>query len=183
MIQLTAKQIIEPLDWLIGKWKSITAKGFYPTIQPFNYCEEMEFQYIGQPILNYSAVTWNSLDGLPMHLERGFLRINPGTCNIAFMVSHNRGLVSLEEGTLDLNQLNLRSKFIASMPFVRQPPAMEISRSYTFCPNTKKMKFTMCLGTTNTPLTEHLNVEYQKITTESPVMEGTKPQNTYFSSF
>ncbi|KAB0804304.1 hypothetical protein PPYR_01274 [Photinus pyralis] len=167
MAELTAKQILEPLEWLIGKWKSITAKGHYPTIPSFNYREEMEFQFNSfQPILNYSAKTWNALDGKPMHYERGFLRINPATCNAAFMVSHNRGLVSLEVGTVGSNRLQLSSVCVASMPFVKQPNAVGISRSYVLCPETEKLKVVVCLATTNTPLTEHLNVEYQRDPTE-----------------
>nr|CAH7735078.1 unnamed protein product [Callosobruchus chinensis] len=90
---------LNPLKFLIGTWKSVSAKGAYPTISPFTYCEEISFESLGQPMLNYTSKTWHPEKGNPMHLESGYLRIFPGS-NISFMVAHNFGLTTLEEGEL-----------------------------------------------------------------------------------
>lgn len=82
---------LKPLNWLVGTWLCEKGKGEYPTIEPFPYGEEITFESVGQPILNYSAKTWDPKDGRPMHIDRGFLRIKPGTNELAFMTSHNFG--------------------------------------------------------------------------------------------
>ncbi|KAK5647516.1 hypothetical protein RI129_002408 [Pyrocoelia pectoralis] len=154
---------LEPLKWLVGKWKSIKAEGQFPTIKPFTYIEELEFESVGQPLLNYQSRTWHPVTKNPMHFESGFLRIDPGTSNVAFMVSHNFGLVSLEEGNVIGNTLNLKSKSINRMIFAKEPAVTEITRSYVFCPDSKRISVVVSMATSNTELHEHLIVEYEKV--------------------
>ncbi|KAB0804303.1 hypothetical protein PPYR_01273 [Photinus pyralis] len=154
---------VEPIRWLVGKWKSTKAVGDFPTIKPFTYNEEMEFESLGQPLLNYQSKTCHPVANNPMHLESGFLRINPGTSNVAFMVSHNFGLVSLEEGTVVDNNLNLKSTHIGRMSFAKDPAVTEIARSFVYSPNDKKLHITVLMATSNTELHQHLVVEYEKL--------------------
>lgn len=95
MLQSSVHEAVKPISWLLGKWISDNGNGSYPTIQPFSYNEEIEFTTIGQPMLNYVATTWHSEKKTPMHLERGFLRIKPGTNQLAFMIAHNFGKLLL----------------------------------------------------------------------------------------
>src|ERR1700685_3802311 len=48
---------IAPLSFLLGRWKG-TGKGDYPTIEPFNYFQEVAFSHIGKPYLIYTSRTW-----------------------------------------------------------------------------------------------------------------------------
>lgn len=84
-------EAISPISWLLGTWITEDGKGVYPTIKPFNYCEEITFQSFGQPLLSYHSRSWNPVEKKPLHFESGFLRIQPGTKNLAFMVAHNFG--------------------------------------------------------------------------------------------
>lgn len=86
---------VKPIAWLVGKWVAESGKGHYPTIQPFTYCEEIDFTSVGQPLINYTARSWHPEKKNPMHLESGFLRIKPGTNQLAFMVAHNFGKLYL----------------------------------------------------------------------------------------
>ncbi|KAK4885224.1 hypothetical protein RN001_001495 [Aquatica leii] len=127
-------ETLEPLRWLMGRWKSVSAKGKYPTIKPFTYCEEMEFLSIGQPMLNYKSITWHPEDKRPMHLESGHLRINPACIgDVSLLVSHNFGLVSLEEGTVSNNNMNLKSTAIARMKFAKDPAVTELVWGLEVC--------------------------------------------------
>lgn len=154
---------LKPIQWLIGKWKSISASGQYPTIKPFNYCEELEFKSIGQPTLNYHSMTWHAASKKPMHLEAGFLRIKPGTNEVSFMVSHNFGLTSLEEGIVQEQTLELKSTAITRMSFSNGPAVTELKRVYKLCADTHNLEVTVFMATSKTPLTEHLKVIYEKI--------------------
>lgn len=90
---------IQPLEWLIGKWRTVDAEGTYPSVKPFTYEEEIEFASLGQPMLNYVSTSWHSTNLNPMHLESGYLRIKPGTKEVSFIAAHNFGLTSIEEGS------------------------------------------------------------------------------------
>lgn len=81
----------KPISWLIGRWKSESAVGSFPTINDFQYGEEIEFNSFGQPLLNYRAHSFKPGPNAPMHFEAGFLRIKPETNSVAFMVAHNFG--------------------------------------------------------------------------------------------
>ncbi|XP_044264497.1 peroxynitrite isomerase THAP4-like [Tribolium madens] len=158
----TVNEAVKPLSWLIGHWKSIKAEGVYPTIEPFSYCEEMVFESIGQPLLNYTSRTWHPEKGNPMHLESGFLRINPGTNNIAFMIAHNFGVTSLEEGVVTNTTLKCKSTHISRMTFARDPPVLALEREFKLVEN-GNLEITVYMETSKTPLTQHLKALYEKM--------------------
>lgn len=89
---LPMHKALTPLTWIIGKWVGENGIGEYPSIKPFKYCEEIEFKSNGQPLLNFYSRTWHAENKSPMHFESGFLRINPGTNEVALMSSHNFGM-------------------------------------------------------------------------------------------
>ena len=85
-------QPVEPLKWLMGTWRCQNeGQGSFPTIKDFQYGDEISFANIGQPMLNYQSCTWHPELKRPMHLETGFLRIKPGTCEVSFILAHNFG--------------------------------------------------------------------------------------------
>ena len=63
---------LEPLADLIGSWAG-DGHGEYPTINDFDYREEITFADVGKPFLVYTQRTWNAA-GAPMHTETGYLR-------------------------------------------------------------------------------------------------------------
>lgn len=159
-MQVAVQEALKPLNWLIGKWISISAKGSYPTIKPFQYNEEIEFTSIGQPMLNYSLRSWNPETQKPMHFEFGFLRIKPGTNKVAFMVAHNFGLTSLEEGTVGDNELKVTSTQVSRMSFAVDPAVIGIERHFKLAGDT--LECIISMETENIPLTEHLKIIYKK---------------------
>ena len=153
-------EAIKPIAWLIGKWKNITGEGFYPTIEPFTYCDEITFESIGQPLLNYMAQSWDPIQTKPLHLERGFLRIKPGTNQIAFMVAHNIGVTSIEEGEANECEMRCQSTQISSMSFVRDPHVCSLQRLIKMNKD-GNLEINLFMETVNTPLTQHLKAEYR----------------------
>lgn len=160
MNTLPMHEAVKPLSWLLGKWVATSAKGHFPTINPFEYSDEIEFTTIGQPMLNYTQRTWHQEKKIPMHLESGFLRIKPGTNSVAFMVAHNFGLTTLEEGTVGDEELTLKSTQISRMSFARDPAVIGTERFYKLNGNTLEFIFTM--ETENVSSKEHLRVVYMK---------------------
>lgn len=155
---------LAPVSFLVGKWQTVDmAKGVYPTIEPFQYHEEIEFVSVGQPVLNYYSKTRHSVSLKPMHLESGYLRVKPGTSEVAFMVAHNFGLTSMEEGYAIDNILSLESKDILRMSFGKDPAVAKICRSYTYDENADELNFCLKMETTNTPLQDHLSATYKRM--------------------
>ena len=65
-------KMIEPLSWLMGTWRCENeGHGQYPTIKSFQYGEELCFSNVGQPMLNYSSMSWHPEHKFPMHQETG----------------------------------------------------------------------------------------------------------------
>lgn len=88
---------LEPLRALVGTWRG-HGRGEYPTIDPFEYTEEVTFTDVGKPFLTYSQRTW-SLTGQPMHVETGYLRA-PDNGAVEFVLAQPTGQTELAEGPL-----------------------------------------------------------------------------------
>lgn len=86
-----------PLAALIGTWAG-QGRGEYPTIEPFEYHEEITFAFVGKPFLAYSQRT-RSLDGSPLHVETGYLR-HTGEGHLEFVLAQPTGQVEMAEGSL-----------------------------------------------------------------------------------
>jgi THAP domain-containing protein 4 len=152
-----------PLKFLIGTWKSTSAKGHFPNIKDFNYEETIEFESIGQPLLNFKSTS--KIGERPMHLESGFLKLVPGTSDVTFLVSHNFGICTIEEGNVDGNKITLKSKEIVRCSTAKDPNVTRIERMIQL--KDGKLEILTDMATTRVPeLTNHLMVVYEKISIE-----------------
>lgn len=152
---------LSPLEFLIGTWQSTSAKGHFPNVKDFSYEETITFEEIGQPLLNFKSVS--KIAERPMHLESGFLRINPGTNEIALLVSHNFGICSIEEGTVESSKIQLESTEITRMKFAKDPAVTKLRRTMTLLSN-GKLEIRTDMATARVPeITNHLVVIYNKV--------------------
>lgn len=118
-------EALRPLAWLEGAWRTEnTGEGKFPTITSFNFCEEINFSSIGQPMLNYTGQSWHPEKKTPMHREVGFLKIIPGTNKVSLVLAHNFGLATIEEGQVNENEIKLKSTSIARVSEGCKDPAV-----------------------------------------------------------
>lgn len=82
---------------LIGTWRGDGA-GRYPTIDSFEYTEEVTFTDVGKPFLHYVQRTWSPA-GAPMHTETGYLRVIAGA-SVEFVLAQPTGQTELAQGPL-----------------------------------------------------------------------------------
>nr|XP_057924888.1 THAP domain-containing protein 4 [Doryrhamphus excisus] len=151
---------ILPLDWLMGTWQSDEpGEGCFPTIKPFRYSEMLHFSHVGQPVINFMFNAFHADSKKPLHRECGFIRMQPGTNKVAFVVAQNSGLVEIEEGELTGQQLNLRSHSVARISFAKEPHVQEISRVFQLKAD-GKLEQRVSMATDNQPLIEHLHITY-----------------------
>lgn len=155
-------EAVQPIIWLHGKWRADDGQGNYPTISAFAYAEEIHFYSVGQPGLNYSSVSWSPEKKMPLHQESGFLRIKPNTNNLAFMVAHNFGLTTIEEGEVTDQSITLTCDKVERMSFSKGPEVTKTKRIFTL-----KSEFVLeqvvYMETSTTSMTEHLRATYHKI--------------------
>ena len=92
---------IEELAPLLGTWTGRGA-GTYPTIEPFDYLEDVVFTHVGKPFLVYGQKTRGVADGIPMHAEAGYLRV-PQPGRVELVLAHPSGVTEIEVGTYSVS--------------------------------------------------------------------------------
>ncbi|TKC45534.1 hypothetical protein EI555_019770, partial [Monodon monoceros] len=114
--------VLEPLSWMLGTWLSDPpGAGTFPTLQPFQYLEEVHISHVGQPMLNFSFNAFHPDTHKPMHRECGFIRLEPDTNKVAFVSAQNTGIVEVEEGEVNGQELCIASHSIARTSFAKEP--------------------------------------------------------------
>jgi hypothetical protein len=145
-----------PLAFLLGTWRG-EGKGQYPTIEPFDYEEELRFEHVGDTFLLYQQASWSPTDGGPIHLERGFLRPGePG--RIELTLAHPIGLTEIAEGTLEGTAFELTSTEVGRTTTGLR--ATDVIRRYHV--DGDVMRYTTDMATDETPMALHLEAELHR---------------------
>lgn len=155
---------VEPLSWMLGTWLSEPpGAGTFPTLQPFQYLEEVHISHVGQPMLNFSFNAFHPDTHKPLHRECGFIRLQPNTNKAAFVSAQNTGIVEVEEGEVNGQELSIASHSIARISFAKEPHVQQITRKFRL--NSQgKLEQTVSMATPTQPLTQHLHITYRKVT-------------------
>lgn len=156
--------VVEPLSWMLGTWLSDPpGAGTFPTLQPFQYLEEVHISHVGQPMLNFSFNSFHPETHKPMHRECGFIRLKPDTNKVAFVSAQNTGIVEVEEGEVNGQELCVSSHSISRISFAKEPHVEQITRKFRL--NSEgKLEQTVSMATTTQPMTQHLHITYKKVT-------------------
>ncbi|KAM8919556.1 peroxynitrite isomerase THAP4 isoform 2-T2 [Lycaon pictus] len=160
----TMNPVVEPLSWMLGTWLSDPpGAGTFPTLQPFQYLEEVCISHVGQPVLNFSFNAFHPDTRKPMHRECGFIRLKPDTNKVAFVSAQNTGIVEVEEGEVNGQELCITSHSIARISFAKEPHVEQITRKFRL--NSEgKLEQTVSMATTTQPMTQHLHITYKRVT-------------------
>jgi THAP4-like, heme-binding beta-barrel domain len=146
---------------LLGSWAGQGA-GKYPTIQPFEYLEEVVFSHVGKPFLAYAQKTRAAADGRPLHAETGYLRV-PQPGRVELVLAHPNGITEIEVGaytvTGDLIELALSTTAIGLAPTAKEVTAL--GRSFRI--DGDELSYSMQMRAVGQPLQDHLTaVLYRK---------------------
>jgi hypothetical protein len=150
---------VAPLAFLLGTWRGI-GHGRYPTIQPFDYGEELVYEHVGDAYLAYAQRSWSLDDHHVIHMERGFLRMGVGR-EVELTLAHPLGLVEVAHGPV------IGTAFeVATAPGLvgRTRTGMDVLgmiRRYTF--RDDALTYRLDMSTERTPMTEHLRGELRRV--------------------
>jgi THAP4-like, heme-binding beta-barrel domain len=145
---------VEALAPLLGTWTG-RGEGKYPTIQTFEYLEEVVFSHVGKPFLVYTQKTTAVSDGRPLHAETGYLRVSqPG--RVELVLAHPNGITEIETGTYSVTggviDVELSSTAIGLAPTAKEVTGL--GRSLRV--EGDDLSYTVRMGAVGQPLQDHL---------------------------
>jgi THAP4-like, heme-binding beta-barrel domain len=151
---------LEALAPLLGHWAGQGA-GKYPTIQPFEYLEEVVFSHVGKPFLAYAQKTRSASDGKPLHAETGYLRV-PRPGHVELVLAHPSGVTEIEVGTYSVTgvviELEMSTTAIGLTPTAKEVTAL--GRSFRI--DGDELSYSVRMGAVGQELQDHLAAVLQR---------------------
>jgi hypothetical protein len=145
---------LDALAPLLGTWAG-RGSGKYPTIQPFDYLEEVVFSHVGKPFLVYGQKTKAAADGKPLHAETGYLRV-PKSGQLELVLAHPSGITEIEVGAYTASgttiEVELTASKIGLTPSAKQVTAL--GRSFRI--DGDELSYSVEMGAVGQPLQNHL---------------------------
>jgi hypothetical protein len=145
---------LEALAPLLGTWAGRGA-GEYPTIEPFEYFEEVVFSHVGKPFLAYAQKTRAVADRRPLHGETGYLRV-PRPGRVELVLAHPTGVTEIEVGTYSASggmiEIELSTTSIGLSPSAKEVTAL--GRSFRI--DGDELSYSVRMGAVGQPLQHHL---------------------------
>ncbi|MDI9916636.1 FABP family protein [Rhodococcus sp. IEGM 1379] len=149
------------VEMLRGRWAG-TGSGHFPTIDDFEYSEEIEFAPTPKPFLTYTSRTRGLPDGRPLHMESGYLRPVAGG-DVELLVTQPTGFVEIHRGMIEADgTLSLTLLTLAASPDAK--PVHDVRRVLRVHNDT--LTYDVWMAHNQTPLTHHLHAELQRVTEE-----------------
>lgn len=102
-----------PVAWMLGTWRG-NGHGDYPTIESFQFGQELIFTHDGRPFFHYMARSWivddEGNEVRKAAIETGFLRCKQtgmGVGKVEFVMTHNTGIVEVWVGNAEGGKLEI----------------------------------------------------------------------------
>jgi THAP4-like, heme-binding beta-barrel domain len=145
---------LSPIAFLLGTWEG-AGRGEYPTIEPFDYDEEVVVEHVGDPFLLYREASWLTSDHSPLHFERGFIRPGAVPGEVELCLAHPLGLTEVAHGTLDGSSLDISTDEDGVIGRTRSGSAVTgLTRSYRV--EGDLLTYELFMATEATPMALHL---------------------------
>ena len=147
---------VAPLKFLLGSWMG-EGKGFYSTIEPFEYGEELRIWHVGKPYLAYTQRAWLLEDGSPSHGETGFFRMG-GPDRVELVVAHPNGHAEVAEGELRGTSISVVSTGMVRTSTAKEVDAVERDINV----DGASMTYELRMAAMGKPLDGHLQAELRR---------------------
>ena len=144
---------IAALAPLLGTWSG-RGRGSYPTIEAFDYIEDVTIGHTGKPFLTYAQRT-RSDEGLPLHAETGYIRL-PEAGRIELVIAHPTGVAEVQQGTVTVDgpqiAIDVRSTAIGLTGSAK--PVTALARSIRVLGD--ELRYHLDMAAVGEPLQHHL---------------------------
>jgi len=151
---------VASLAFLLGTWRG-EGRGGFPTIEAFEYREELLFEHVGESYLLYRQESWQLSDGAPVHFERGFLRPGEAPGTLELCVAHPLGLTEVGHGSLAGSTIELSA---SAGGIGRTATGMDVTgltRRYRIDGDT--LTYELDMATSATSMTRHLDATLRRV--------------------
>ena len=145
---------LQELAPLLGVWAG-RGSGEYPTIEPFEYLEEVTFSHVGKPFFVYGQKTRAATDGTPLHAETGYLRV-PRPGQVELVLAHPSGITEIEVGTYTADGTTIEIEMTTSDVGLT-PTAKEVTAlGRRFRVDGDELSYSLRMGAVGQPVQHHL---------------------------
>lgn len=146
-----------PLGFLSGVWRGAGA-GRFPTMDDFEYEEEIRFLDLGIPPLVYQQRAWSPEDGELLHVETGIWRSSPEG-EVAISVALPR-VAEVSEGSVADGRIRLNATSVRRAE--GGATLVAVRRSYD-CDGTD-LRYRIAMATEDVPeVTHHLEATLHRV--------------------
>jgi hypothetical protein len=150
-----------PLAWLLGSWRG-NGHGDYPTIEKFQFGQELIFAHDGRPFFHYLSRSWIvDEEGRKVRdaaIETGFIRARPER-RIEVLLTHSSGFAEVWYGHVEDARFE-----IATDAVVRTESAKEVvagRRLYGYVDG--ELLYAYDMAAVGQPLQPHLWARLQRV--------------------
>ena len=161
MNQPALHPLCQPLSPLLGVWRGRGA-GHYPTIDDFDYLEEISFGHVGKPFIAYGQKTRDASTELPLHAEHGYYRPDAAG-GIELVIAQPSGIVEIHTGSVEPTdegvELRLATVQVATSPAAKHVSAVE--RSISVVGDT--LTYDLSMAAVGLELQHHLTATLQRV--------------------
>jgi hypothetical protein len=152
---------LEPLKFLLGTWEGAGVGG-YPTIESFNFGQELSFTHIGKPFLSYASRTWmiepDGTLGRPLAVETGYWRPRPDH-QVEVTLAHPTGIIEIYVGNVAFNRVELETDVVA-----RTESAKEVTAGHRLYGLIgEDLGWAYDMAAVGQPLQSHLSAQLKKV--------------------
>jgi THAP4-like, heme-binding beta-barrel domain len=148
---------LAPLEFLLGTWRGGGA-GHYPTIEPFEYVEDISFVHVGKPWLLYTQRTRHAVEDRPLHAETGYWR-PIGDADVEVVMSYPTGHVEIAAGAVDGTSVAVTTSSILATPTAKRVDRVERRIVVTG----DELIYTLAMAAVGEPLTPHLEATLHRV--------------------
>ncbi|MQY04420.1 FABP family protein [Actinomadura macrotermitis] len=156
---------LKPLEFLLGTWKG-AGVGDYPTIEAFNFGQEVSFTHIGKPYLIYASRSWlieqDGSVGRPLATETGYWRPQPDN-QLEVTLAHPTGIVEIYVGNVAFNRIEMQTDVVARTQTAKEVTAG--TRMYGLLPEkdgARDLGWVYEMAAMGEPLQVHLSAQLKK---------------------
>jgi hypothetical protein len=154
---------LAPLRFLLGRWEGAGVGG-YPTIESFQFGQEVSFSHNGKPYLIYVSRTWlldaDGKPGRPLAMETGFWRPQADG-RLEVMLAHPTGIVEIYLGEVTGTKIEMATDLVASTESAKEVRAGH--RLYGLVGADLAYAFDM--AAVGQPLQPHISAQLKRVTT------------------
>jgi len=152
---------VRHLAAMVGVWKGQGA-GEYPTIESFEYLEEVTIGHVGKPFLAYGQKTRDATTGLPLHAESGYFR-PVGIDRMELTLAQPSGIVEIDEGTVAATDSGLEI-VLSSLDVLTTTSAKEVtSVRRVIHVEGDALRYTVEMGAVGQPHQHHLAATLNRV--------------------